>query len=215
MDAEKIKLIELFKDSNTCFIVPNYKPAYNWSTIQCSKLFKDLLELGKGESNEQSFGSIILLESSNADEAEVQILDGQQRLTTIMLLLVALAGYIKENPHKESPLSFEELINGGYIFKHERENKSEYHLKLMLTEEDQATYDSVIQQLIKPNTNIIDNSKNIIENIEFFKHKIESSTEIDALWKGLHQLEVFTFSLVPGEDKPGLIYESMMFEYYK
>src|SRR5579864_8577387 len=91
-------LKKIFSD-DFVFTIPRYKRAYAWTTDQSEELFQDLLRAM--DSYEKSIddlppyflGSIVLIKED--DEPDAQVIDGQQRLTTLTMLLAALRSLIK------------------------------------------------------------------------------------------------------------------------
>ena len=216
MDATKIKLLDLLAQQNTRFVVPSYKHPYTWSTIQCSKLLKDLLKNSSGDKQISSFGTIVLLDSGLIPETNLalkQLLDGQQRLVSVSLLLIVLADFAKNNPHLHLHFSFEEILNRQMILLTDYKNSNKY--KLALTAEDNASYQSLLDSLLFEDSEAVRDSENIVDNLNFFKEKIALLDNVSELWDALSELEVYVLSLVQGEDNPEFVYEAMMFEYYK
>lgn len=88
---------KIFSD-DFVFTIPLYQRAYSWTTEQSEELLQDLLRAMEG--GEESIddlspyflGSIVLIKG---DDPEAQVIDGQQRLTTLTMLLAALRSMIK------------------------------------------------------------------------------------------------------------------------
>ena len=74
------------------FVIPVYQRNYNWKREQCKKLFDDLVDVHKNDKKSHFFGSIV---SVNEDNKTYTVIDGQQRLTTISLIMIAMINAVK------------------------------------------------------------------------------------------------------------------------
>lgn len=130
------------------------------------------------------------------------VIDGQQRLTTVTLLLAALAKFVGES---ESVAGFSAKKLRNYYLLNPLET-GERHFKLLLSETDQETLKAIVTDAHPPQ----EESKHISQNFELFERKIASSEdELVAIWKGLEKLMVVDIALDREHDDPQLIYESM------
>ena len=95
MKGEAQPLIKFFDGSDKRFIIPLYQRNYDWKIENCQQLFNDLLKLHKTKRKSHFFGSIVSsIENGSEDRF---IIDGQQRITTVSLILIALVNAYKEN----------------------------------------------------------------------------------------------------------------------
>ena len=93
MKASERKITKLFSESDTVFSIPVYQRDYNWQEKQCQRLFKDILQTGKNEKVSSYFlGSIVYIHDGiyGVGEKEFHVIDGQQRMTTLTLLFLAI-----------------------------------------------------------------------------------------------------------------------------
>lgn len=79
------------------FVIPVYQRNYDWKKEHCETLFDDLMSVYRNNISAHFFGSIVYVGEDLASGTELSIIDGQQRLTTISLLLLAIYNYVKEN----------------------------------------------------------------------------------------------------------------------
>ena len=84
------------------FVVPHYQRGYDWKgTDQVSDLFMDLNDCMTSDSNQNLFLGTMIFDVEREDEEILEVIDGQQRLTTLIIILIACREYIKDN--RESP----------------------------------------------------------------------------------------------------------------
>ena len=91
---------DIFKYLNgTCrYLIPLYQRTYSWGFEQCSRLWYDIIDLHKAKQEGHFIGSIVRIdEPSTAGTTTAMIIDGQQRLTTLTLLLIAIRDYAVNN----------------------------------------------------------------------------------------------------------------------
>src|SRR5215203_1810631 len=101
MKAGEARMLELI-DKAPQFVIPIYQRIYSWTEREARQLWDDLLRAGRDESISVHFvGSIVYIEAGHSGitlHAPVLVIDGQQRLTTVMLLIAALADALEERP---------------------------------------------------------------------------------------------------------------------
>lgn len=100
MKATSANLLSIIKGPKQ-FIIPIYQRTYSWLLPQCNKLFNDILKISTNESMQGHFiGSVVYFQESIhtvSDVPKLLIIDGQQRLTTVTLIVIALAEFIRDN----------------------------------------------------------------------------------------------------------------------
>ena len=90
MEANKGYIIRFLDGSDKKFIIPVYQRPYSWKRANCELLIKDLLEVYRENYPSHFFGSIVYIADDRGGYAEHIIIDGQQRITTVSLLLLAI-----------------------------------------------------------------------------------------------------------------------------
>jgi uncharacterized protein with ParB-like and HNH nuclease domain/predicted transport protein len=196
-----------FLQGTNQFVVPIYQRRYSWTTDECSQLWDDIVRIVKGNYPGGHFvGSIVYIESGLFQVGPVPkllIIDGQQRLTTLSLLIAAFARELKRtNP--ESDISERKLVN-YYLVNPEEEGDE--HRKLILTRGDRETLDALLDARPLPDLT----ARRLRNNFEFFVEKIRHS-EIppdDFYDRGLQKLMIVNISLDRTHDNPQLIFESL------
>lgn len=103
---------EVFLDSSdTNFVIPVYQRNYDWKKEQCKQLYDDLVNMIKYKYKSHFFGTIVSIYNDSGRNREYLIIDGQQRITTISILLLAIVNIIKENRLKANGIIKEKLTN--------------------------------------------------------------------------------------------------------
>ena len=135
------------------------------------------------------------------------LIDGQQRVTTVTLLLVALAEYAKAHEGGDLRFSFSRLINKGCLIDEDIDGDDRY--KLVLSQGDRDTLKSILEHLANPDCKVVEGSARIHENLDFFRKRLEAIEDANVIWDGIQRLDVVSISLDAGKDNPQLIFESM------
>jgi uncharacterized protein with ParB-like and HNH nuclease domain/predicted transport protein len=205
MKAKETMVLEFLQNSSQ-FIIPIYQRTYSWELEQCQQLWDDLIRAGESESASVHFvGSIVYVAeglSTVSLQAPLLVIDGQQRLTTITLLLEALQRALGEEEPVEGFSS--EKIKSRYLTRHLE--KGDKFFKLILSQTDDLTLRSIIQEREMPG----EKSTRVSENFDFFARQIEHLRgKFDTLCRGIAKLAIVDIALNRGEDNPQLIFESM------
>ena len=204
MKATEAKLLDFLKKSPQ-FIIPIYQRTYSWTKRECEQLWDDILQTGKKENIPAHFiGSIVYIEKGLyhvSSQQPLLVIDGQQRLTTVSLLIEALARRCADT---EPPPGFSARKLRNYYLLNPEEQGDLYY-KLLLTQTDKQSLLSLVKQNALP----IDFSIRIKENFEFFKENINKLSDLKSLCEGLGKLIIVDISLNHDHDKPQLIFESM------
>lgn len=205
MKATEARLIEFLKRSPQ-FVIPIYQRTYSWGERECRQLWDDIMRTGRNDIVSAHFvGSIVYVEKglySVSSQSPLLVIDGQQRLTTITLLIEALARSLGESEPLEG-FSAKKLRN-YYLLNPLEDGERKY--KLLLSQTDKDSLIALLEQRARPK----DYSLRIEANFDFFKRWVgEAKSEIVALCKGLAKLVIVDISLNRDQDNPQLIFESL------
>ncbi|WQY78836.1 DUF262 and DUF1524 domain-containing protein [Helicobacter pylori] len=199
MDAKATTLLKFFEENqNNQFVIPIYQRVYSWKKEQCEQLWDDIIKIGGNDkANGHFIGSILYVLDGNTPSSPLLIIDGQQRLTTITLLLIALRNRSSDEDKRKKIESY--LINSN--------KDGDKKFKLILSEPDKDTLLSLIDKnKRKPS----EPSVKIMENFELFEKWISENTDkLETIFKGLEKLMIVWIALEKGKDDPQLIFESM------
>ena len=210
MDANSRSILGLIAEMNTRFVVPVYQRPYSWGEQQCLQLWDDILSCGRQRASFHFTGSIVTIQDGTMSPQGVTpllLIDGQQRITTITLLLIALARLAGKEGRDDLPFTRAEIVDSGYLTNHFR--TGEDHYKLTLSKGDRATGQSLIDNLEDPSVPVDPSSERLLENLAFFERRVGALDDVSSVWEGLRRLEVVSISLTQGKDKPQAIFESM------
>ncbi|MFP6243047.1 DUF262 domain-containing protein [Helicobacter pylori] len=206
MKADAIKLLDFIgKSQEKQFVIPIYQRVYSWEKEQCKQLWDDIIKTGGNDQIEGHFiGSILYVLADDTHSSPLLIIDGQQRLTTIALLFIALRDHLNDEDEFLEKFSHQKIQNRYLINSDEKGDKK---FKLILSEPDKDTLLSLIDEnRRKPS----EPSLKIMENFKLFEEWIRKNTDkMETIFKGLDKLMVVEISLERGKDNPQLIFESM------
>lgn len=204
MDAKEGKILRLLEGSDKKFIIPAYQRSYDWKIENCKLLLNDLLNMFRFNHKSHFFGSIVYVSNEVGGVNEYIIIDGQQRLITISLLLIAIKNYFIVKKLISSVIS-PSKIEENYI--RDKYANDEKKLKLKLIEGDDEAFERIINNSDKLKGN------RVTENYEFFYRELEklSISEIEGVYESITKLMIVNISLKPndGDDDPQLVFESL------
>ncbi len=208
MKADAIKLLDFIgKSQEKQFVIPIYQRVYSWEKEQCKQLWDDIIKTGGNDQIEGHFiGSIVFVHDGiyTTNYNELLIIDGQQRLTTITLLFIALRDYLNDEDEFLEKFSHQKIQNRYLINSDEKGDKK---FKLILSEPDRDTLLSLIDKNKRKPSEL---SLKITENFKLFEEWIRKNTDkLETIFKGLDKLIVVEISLERGKDNPQLIFESL------
>ena len=192
------------------FIVTIFQRNYSWQKSQYEQLWFDILRASKFKEKQNHFiGSIVYIDMGTPAGRPQQLLliDGQQRLTTISILLCAIKDYVQKF-NLETKLINLAKIKNQFLYNSDEIDEDRY--KLLLNVQDKETYIKLIDNTIftvnKPATNIIKCYEFFYERIEDF---IKQHGQIDEIYAGIFKLSLVSISLDKDSDNPQMIFESM------
>lgn len=168
MKANETKITQFLELNKIQFVIPVYQRNYDWSIPQCQQLLNDILEVAENNNiNAHFIGSIVFIHddlyTSNTVK-ELTIIDGQQRLTTLTLIYLAIYELAQKINHDELA---NEIIDTYIINKYIKEEN--YRIKLKLTDNNA----SALQYLIRNDSQEEFNQySRIIDNFIYFQSRI-------------------------------------------
>ncbi len=201
MKADAIKLLDFIgKSQEKQFVIPIYQRVYSWEKEQCKQLWDDIIKTGGNDQIEGHFiGSIVFVHDGiyTTNYNELLIIDGQQRLTTITLLLIALRNHSSDEVKRKEIESY--LINSN--------KDGDKKFRLILSESDK---DTLLFLIDKDRRKPSEPSVKIVENFKLFEEWIRKNTDkLETIFKGLEKLMIVWIALKKEKDDPQLIFESM------
>lgn len=215
MEVQKDDLLDVLSNKNVTFFIPPYQRNYDWDDCQCERFFNDVVGLTKsnkgGKGNKHFFGSIVYFYNKanvlNAPKTSI-LIDGQQRITTTMLFLMALRDMLDKQDDKD-------FITNTYL-KNDKvtTNDDEFKVKLKQVEADWPTYRSLALGL---NVSPEEKDSAVYRNYSYFKAKLsglpDEEIELSSLiTDGLANFFVIQILLEPQQnswENPQEIFESL------
>ncbi len=203
-----------FLDGKKQFIIPIYQRTYSWTREQCMQLWNDVVNAATNSAIKGHFiGSIVYIHDGVFNIAAIPqflVIDGQQRLTTLSLLLLALAR-TAQDADDERGISHEDIFESYLVNKHGRD---EHRYKLFLTQGDKHELiyllDGRNQTIFEPLHSIKRPEGRVTDNYQFFKEQIrQSGIALATLYKGINKLIIVDIALDREYDNPQLIFESL------
>ncbi|WP_133966657.1 DUF262 and DUF1524 domain-containing protein [Eubacterium limosum] len=203
MDATKGNIYAIL-NGNKQFLIPVYQRYYSWDLEQCKRLWDDIVEMQKKNKAGHFVGSIVNI-AEQAMPTGVQkfmIIDGQQRMTTLALLLISLRDYAIEHP-EDTTINFRRI--NSMLLKNEYESGDEQY-KLLLTETDRAMLIGLVERNLIQTTS----SSRILENYQFFSDCIaDMELKPAEIYESIGKLQIVNITLDRAVDDAQAIFESL------
>lgn len=202
MKGSECKFVEYMSGSNKRFIIPVYQRNYDWKTENCKKLYDDLIKVIMQDRKSHFFGSMVSVFNPSGKNIEFLVIDGQQRLTTVSLLFLAMYNLINKGV-----ITPEDNLLGQKIYEEflvDKWQPQETRIKLKPVKNDRRAFD----KLFDDKKEHIRES-NLTTNYNYFYDRIQKQEiTIDRLFDAVFRLEIINIVL-NDEDNPQLIFESL------
>lgn len=199
MKGEERYLLNLLEGTKTRFVIPVYQRNYDWKIEQCKQLFDDLEDVVVEGSESHFFGSIV----SKADGDVRVIIDGQQRITTSYLLLLALVKQVRRGVVISEDENLADMVNEEYLI--DKWHKDQRKLKLKLIKDDQAAFEAIYDG---DESKFIQES-NVTQNYLYFRDRIaRTHLNADELKNAIEKLMIIDIKLDKDDDAQR-IFESL------
>ncbi len=202
MTGSEMKLISYMQGSNKRFVIPVYQRNYDWKTENCKQLFDDLIKVVKNDRKSHFFGSIVSVYNPVGANDEFLIIDGQQRLTTVSLLLLAMYNAIEQRVIIPAKASLSERIYAEYLV--DKYQDEDTRIKLKPVKNDQVAFGKLFH-----NADEYVRDSNLTINYYYFYDRIQKQEiSVDELFDAICRLEIINIKLNQ-DDNPQLIFESL------
>ncbi len=207
MEADATTLLNFIKDNQkNQLVIPIYQRLYSWEKKQCKELWDDIIKIGGDDKMDGHFiGSILyVLDGFTHSGNALLIIDGQQRLTTITLLLTALRDHLNDEDEFLKKFSRQKIQN-RYLINSDKDGDKKF--RLILSDSDK---DTLLYLIDKDRRKPSEPSSKIVENFKLFEEWIRKNTnQLETIFKGLDKLMIVEIALEKGKYDPQLIFESM------
>src|SRR5690606_28357500 len=201
MQANEQRIVDFLRKSDVQFVIPVYQRNYDWTEIEVKQLLNDIIAVENENWGTHFIRSIVYIHEgiySTSSVQELVAIDGQQRLTTISILYVALYRFAKENGLEDTDRLYNSFLINQYA-RHEANR-----LKLKQTDKNAMAFKAILNG----NEKQIDTFSNILENYNYFRRVIDENN-FDLILRGLDRLIFVNVSLERGKDDPQRIFESL------
>ncbi|MBH8557914.1 DUF262 domain-containing protein [Hymenobacter negativus] len=204
MKATETKLLGLLEGRQQ-FTIPIYQRPYSWTLDECQRLLHDIRQVGQDDTRPTYFiGSVVYFEEEAHAIGTIRnflVIDGQQRLTTMVLLLKALANYLAQHGEPLQSDTTSEELTDTYLTN--RLKQGDLLQRLLLTKRDKETLIAVVNGNPLPSQK----SERVAANFALFEREVAG--DVATLWEGIKKLMVVSVALQSGVDNPQLIFESL------
>lgn len=202
MKANELQINNFLQTPTVQFVIPVYQRNYDWTTHQCGDLLNDTISVEQDNRGTHFIGSIVFIHEGTYSTSEVKelvIIDGQQRLTTINILYVALYRFAKEkNMSQQAEMLYNMFLTNQYV-QHESSK-----LKLKQTDNNAIAFKAILNGT----ENELEKYSNVKENFSYFKSRI-TEENFTTILNGLKRLIFVEISLERDKDDPQRIFESL------
>ncbi|MCI8650674.1 MAG: DUF4268 domain-containing protein [Anaerotruncus sp.] len=203
MKGSERKLVAYMEGSNKRFVIPVYQRNYDWKTENCKQLYDDLVKVTKSRRKSHFFGSIVSVYNPDGRNEEYLIIDGQQRLTTVSLLFLAMYNLIIHKILTPATASLGQRIYEEYLVD-KWAQQQETRIKLKPIKDDQTAFQKLFDEDSEPMK-----ASNLTINYNYFYDRIQKQEiTLDELFDAIGNLEIINIML-NGDDNPQLIFESL------
>ena len=202
MKGEAKQFLKFIDGSDKRFIIPVYQRNYSWQNKHCAQLLNDLKGLIKKPDAPHFFGSIVSSHMQGGKREDFLIIDGQQRLTTISILLIAIVDLLKHKKVIPKDDRLIEKITKKHLVDEYQEDQRKIRLKPI--KDDCKAFDA----LFGDESDFVDDS-NVTSNFRYFRDRIlNENIDIDDLYDAISRLQTIDIFLQKDDD-PQLIFESL------
>lgn len=202
MKGSEQRLVEYMDGAKKRFVIPVYQRNYDWKMENCKQLFDDLVKIIRNGRKSHFFGSIVSVYNPDGRNSEYLIIDGQQRLTTVSLLFLAMHNLIEKKVIAPKDPSLAQQLYEDFLV--DKYQPQETRIKLKPVKNDSKAFG----KLFDDSSEHIQKS-NLTVNYNYFYDRIQrGEISIDELFDAVCRLEIISIQLNQ-DDNPQLIFESL------
>lgn len=202
MKGSECKFVKYMEGADKRFVIPVYQRNYDWKKDNCKQLYDDLVKIAKSGRKSHFFGSLVSVFNPDGHASEFLVIDGQQRLTTVSLLFLAMYNLMDKGVVVPQKANLKQRIYEEYLV--DKWQPEETRIKLKPIKNDQSAYGKLFSE---PSEYI--RESNLTVNYNYFYERIQKQElSVDQLFEALCSLEIINIRL-DVEDNPQLIFESL------
>ncbi len=202
MKGSECKFVKYMEGSDKRFVIPVYQRNYDWKMENCKQLYDDLVKIIKSDRKSHFFGSLVSVYNPEGHHEEFLVIDGQQRLTTVSLLFLAMYNLMENGTITPETANLKERIYEEYLV--DKWQPEDTRIKLKPVKNDQRAFGKLFAD---PSEYI--RESNLTVNYDYFYNRIQKQEiTIDQLYNAICCLEIINIRL-DMQDNPQLIFESL------
>lgn len=201
MTGQECKFVKYMEGSDKRFVIPVYQRNYDWKIENCKQLYDDLVKIIQENRRSHFFGSIVSKYNQDSN-GEYLIIDGQQRLTTVSLLFLAMYNLLDKGIIVAEAENLKQRIYDEYLV--DKYQPKEKRLKLKPVKHDRLAFD----KLFADASEYIRDSHLTVNYNYFYERIKDREISIDDLFRAIQRLDVINIGL-NSEDNAQLIFESL------
>ena len=203
MKGSETQLLGLMEGADKRYVIPVYQRKYDWKVDNCRQLYADLEKVIRDGRSHHFFGSIVSQIVPDGSKIEYHIIDGQQRLTTVTLLLLAISNMVRSGQAKSGDGTVADQIMKRYIVDEWSSGDDKIKLRPVKADRD------ALHRLVAGDQEEFDLASNLTINYQYFCDRIAQGTiTADQLFDAVKKLQVISITL-DGDDNAQLIFESL------
>lgn len=200
MKAEEKPFLQFLEWADKNFIIPVYQRNYDWKKEQCKQLFDDIVQIEKDGFRTHFLWTIVVY-SDDGYGKELYVIDGQQRLTTLSLLLLAIYKLLSTGEISSETVNSEQIYNEYLVNKYSTDQTKKIRLKPV--KNDKEAFNSIFEWDKKEDSNVV-------VNYDYFYNRIRAGEiTINSLYEAIKKIMIVEIRLKSWEDDPQLIFESL------
>ena len=202
MKGSETRMTAFMEGADKRYIIPVYQRKYDWKQENCRQLYEDLKKVVQTGRISHFFGSIVSSVVPNGSKIEYHIIDGQQRLTTVSLLLLAICNLITKGKLTSREARLDEQIRQRFLIAPWASEEDRIKLRPVKSDREALT------KLFGP-VEDYDRASNLTLNYLFFRDVLlKEEIPVDELYAAISKLEIISITLEP-DDNAQLIFESL------
>lgn len=203
MKGSEALMLGFMEGADKRYVIPVYQRKYDWKNDNCRQLYEDLKKIVRDNRGSHFFGSIVSSVVPNGSKIEYHIIDGQQRLTTVSLLLLAIKNLIAQGKVKTEEGNLDEQIGQRFLISPWAKEDDRIKLRPVKSDRD------ALAKLYSGDEEDFDPYSNLTLNYRFFCDMIlREGVSVDDLYAAIGKLEIISITLDQG-DNAQLIFESL------
>ena len=202
MKGSETRMTSFMEGADKRYVIPVYQRKYDWRQENCLQLYEDLKKVIQTGRSSHFFGSIVSSIVPNGSKIEYHIIDGQQRLTNVSLLLLAISNLIAKGKLTSREARLDEQINHRFLIAPWASEDDRIKLRPVKSDRD------ALAKLFGPEEDY-DQASNLTLNYRFFRDMLlKEEISVDDLYAAIGRLEIISITLEP-DDNAQLIFESL------